>query len=546
MLKLFLQRIRLNLKNLFAKKIKIPSKIYNFVYSYPNYHELLLSYLLTNINNEVNYSKKIFGKEIDNYLTSKDIFNDIDFKSHNKYIPAYFNKGDVKVPYEASRLQFFQKLDLLSILKKEHNFHEDIKVDNFPLIYWNSPMEVAIRNINLIFHRNFIEKNDLDSKIFGNNKDLIDSFISQHYQFIIENLENKGNVVGNHYLIELCSIILTLATYKFEDRERDLNYFLKELSIQLDEQFNQDGTNFEGSSHYSAFVTEALLLCKLGIETIQPNSYLIETLNELIKSNKNLISLLMVNGELSQIGDNDSGRIFYFYFDEDNPLKMDWLINLIQHFINDEDENLHIKEIEDFNNKEINLDAYLRVDHPPIKVFNEDFNLYSFEDFGIFIWRNDEGTEHFSIRCGKLGQNGIGGHSHYDQLSIECYTDGKWIARDPGTGTYTDNIDLRNKFRSMIYHWGPNTDLDFPYESEFDCFKLAHASEGKVLKFDKFNFLGSALFNGKEIFRKVNIDNGIISISDFSKDVQIKPYNNWGEQKNGAKFEFSEGYKRLI
>ena len=284
-------------------------------------------------------------------------------------------------------------------------------------------------------------------------------------------------------MIELCSIILTLATYKFEDRERDLNYFLKELSIQLDEQFNQDGTNFEGSSHYSAFVTEALLLCKLAIETIQPNSYLIETLNELIKSNKNLISLLMVNGELSQIGDNDSGRIFYFYFDEDNPLKMDWLINLIQHFIIDEDENLHIKEIEDFNNKEINLDAYLRVDHPPIKVFNEDFNLYSYEDFGIFIWRNDKGTEYFSIRCGKLGQNGIGGHSHYDQLSIECYTDGKWIARDPGTGTYTDNIDLRNKFRSMIYHWGPNTDLDFPYESEFDCFKLAHASEGKVLKF---------------------------------------------------------------
>ena len=46
--------------------------------------------------------------------------------------------------------------------------------------------------------------------------------------------------------------------------------------------------------------------------------------------------------------------------------------------------------------------------------------------------------------------------------------------------------------------------------------------------------------------RKVIIDNGIISISDFSKDVQIKPYNNWGEQKNGAKFEFSEGYKRLI
>ena len=41
----------------------------------------------------------------------------------------------------------------------------------------------------------------------------------------------------------------------------------------------------------------------------------------------------MVNGELSQIGDNDSGRLFYFYHDEDDPLKMEWLINLIDHFL---------------------------------------------------------------------------------------------------------------------------------------------------------------------------------------------------------------------
>ena len=546
MFKLSLQRSRYYLKNLFAKKIIIPSKINNFEYTYPKYHKLLVSYLLSNSNNEINYSKKIFGKETDNFLTSKDIFNEIDFESHNKFKPAYFNKGDVKVPYEASRLQFLQKLDLLSILNKEHNFHESVAVDKFPMIYWNSPMDVAIRNINLIFHRNFLEENNLDLQILDNNKKLIDSVISQHYQFIIENLENKGNVVGNHYLIELCSIILTLATYKFENRERDLNYFINEFSNQLDNQFYEDGTNFEGSSHYSAFVTEALLLSKLALDAIQPNSHLIGNLTKLINSNKNLLSLLMVNGELSQIGDNDSGRIFYFYFDEDSPLKMDWLIDLIENFVEDTAKNLNIKEINDLNIKDINLENYLRVDHPPIKVFNEDFNLYSFKNFGIFIWRNIRGTEHFSIRCGKFGQNGIGGHSHYDQLSIECHTNGKWIARDPGTGTYTDDIGIRNKFRSMIYHWGPNADLEFPYESEFDCFKLTHAGEGKVLELNKFNFLGSALFNGKEIFRKVIIENGTIFISDFSKDVQIKPYNNWGELNNGAKFEFSEGYKRLI
>ena len=115
---------------------------------------MLASYLLSNTDDKINYSKKIFGKETDDLVTSKDIFSENDFQSHNKFIPAYFNKGDVKVPYEASRLQFLQKLDLLSILNKK-NLHENVDVNKFPLIYWNSPMDVAIRNINLIFHRNF-------------------------------------------------------------------------------------------------------------------------------------------------------------------------------------------------------------------------------------------------------------------------------------------------------------------------------------------------------------------------------------------------------
>ena len=144
-----------------------------------------------------------------------------------------------------------------------------------------------------------------------------------------------------------------------------------------------------------------------------------------------------------------------------------------------------------------------------------------------------------------MGQNGIGGHSHYDQLSIECYTDGKWIARDPGTGTYTDNIDLRNKFKSLAYHWGPQPKMNFPKEDEFDCFKLNHMSSGEVLKFDKNNFVGFADFNGRRIYRKIQINDGVVNIEDFSKDVELEEYNLWGEENNGIKVEFSNGYKRI-
>ena len=38
----------------------------------------------------------------------------------------------------------------------------------------------------------------------------------------------------------------------------------------------------------------------------------------------------MIKGELSQIGDNDSGRLFYSAFDEDAPLKMNWLLEIIR------------------------------------------------------------------------------------------------------------------------------------------------------------------------------------------------------------------------
>ena len=543
MLKLFLQRKRFKLRNLFAKKIIIPADFKSFEYTNPKYHQLLTSYLLSNTDEEINYSKKIFGKETDDLVTSKDIFSGNDFQAQNKFIPAYFDQGDVKVPYEASRLQFLQKLDLLSVLKKDHDLNENVDINNFPLIYWNSPMDVAIRNINLIFHRNFLEKNDLDSKILGNNKDLIDTYISQHYQFITENLENHGNVVGNHYLIELCSIILTLATYKFDGHEDETIYYLNELNKELNRQFYKDGTNFEGSSHYSAFVTEALIIFKLSLDELQPDSPLLELIQKKVSSNRNLLNLLMINGELSQIGDNDSGRLFYFYHDEDNPLKMNWLINLIDHFYSFENKNT--TEIPNLKNDAVDLTGYSRVDHPLIKIFKNDFNLYSYPDFGIYIWRNDEGSEYFSIRCGQIGQNSVGGHSHYDQLSIECFAANKWIARDPGTGTYTDDIKTRNEFRSMKFHWGPNADIEFPKESEFDCFKLNYMEDGKVLSLDKNNFLGTAIFNGNKIYRKILIENGNILISDFSNDTNLKPYENWGELNEGVKFKFSKGYKRI-
>jgi hypothetical protein len=489
---------------------------------------------------------KIFGKVNKSWILNTDFFNDYNFKN-KKLKPAYFNTADVKVPYEASRLQYLQKQNISSMFTKEVKLDDslfNIDVHEFPPIYWNSPMDVAIRTINLIIHRQFVSKRLHKSQILNNDEKLIDTFISQHFQYIKNNLENDGNVVGNHYLIELSAMLFYLANYKNSNYENDLEFTLDELKKELTHQFNNEGTNFEGSSHYAAFVTEALVLCKLSLEDIDKNHEIVQLLNRLIVINKTFLELLINNEELSQIGDNDSGRIFYFAFNEDKPLQMTWLIRLIESLdLNKKTEFNDLRYQIEIKKETHNFLEYKGIKHPEIKVFSQDYKAYAFTEFGIYIWRNKE--EYFSIRCGPIGQNGIGGHSHYDQLSIECFTNQQWIARDPGTGTYTDDMSTRNSFKSLQYHWGPNINLKFKQEDEFDCFKLNNMSDGKALIFNHDNFLGVANFNGKKIYRKLSINDGIITIEDYSKMKNLKKYESWGESTNGIKVKFSEGYKRF-
>ncbi|MDC2988982.1 heparinase II/III family protein [Acidimicrobiaceae bacterium] len=530
-----LKRIKYQFYNLFNSEKSIPANYKLFERRDTSYQHFINKFCRVSTENEISLDEeiKIFGKSTDQYILSRDIFSNFDF-ANKKLKPAFFNLADVKVPYEASRLQYLQKAN-----------SGTIDVSKFPKIYWDSPMDVAIRNINLVFHFLSIENNSAKAKILGNNKELISSYISQHYEYIKNNLEDSGNVVGNHYLIELTSILLTIATFKFENDFEEFEYFRNKLKSEIKKQFNNDGTSFEGSSHYAAFVTEALIICKLSIHEMDSKSKLLEEIDEIIKANKTFLSLLIVNGDLSQIGDNDSGRLFYFSFDEDEPLKMNWLIDLIDNLYNGDNQD---KKIQDKFKQIIDshipsFDEVKVVKSKAIPVFTKEYECYSSRDFGIYIWRNDD--QYFSIRCGSIGQNGFGGHSHYDQLSIECFSGGKWVARDPGTGTYTDNIDLRNKFKSLAYHWGPQPKMNFPKEDEFDCFKLNHMTNGEVLKFDKNNFVGFADFNGRRIYRKIQINDGVVNIEDFSKDVELEEYNSWGEENNGTKVQFSNGYKRI-
>ena len=542
----YLRKFKYEINNLFKKPPLIPDNFDQGKWKDKSKVYDLLATIGKDLTQDLNLiDMKIFGESVNNnWIVGTDFFKSYDF-SNRKLKPAFFNIADVKVPYEASRLQHLQKQNLINSIEATKTLDSEalvVEVDKFPLIYWNSPMDVAIRLINLIIHRQFLAHKSNRSIIFDDSEELLDAYISQNYQYVKDNLENEGKVVGNHYLIELSSMLFYLANYETKNSVADTKFVIEELKIEIARQFNDEGTNFEGSTHYSAFVTEALILCKLSMQELNQSTDLLTSINRLILLNKKFLSLLINNDELSQIGDNDSGRIFYFAFEEEKPLKLSWLIKMIESLEINEKLIIsdHIFEV----SEEIPiLKDYKHVKHPEIKVFSKDYEAYAYPEFGIFIWRNE--SEYLSIRCGPVGQNGVGGHSHYDQLSIECFTDNKWIARDPGTGTYTDDITIRNKFKSLEYHWGPNINIKFKKEDEFDCFKLNNMSDGNVLTFNKESFLGVAEFNGNKIYRKMELNDGVLSIEDFSKLQNLQQYDSWGEKTGGVKRQFSEGYKRF-
>ena len=77
------------------------------------------------------------------------------------------------------------------------------------------------------------------------------------------------------------------------------------------------------------------------------------------------------------------------------------------------------------------------------------------------------------------------------------------------------------------------------------CCNCLLPSTKPYIKFDKNNFIGFADFNGKRIYRKIYINDGNISIEDFSNDVELEEYTAWGEENNVIKVKFSTGYKRV-
>ena len=128
-----------------------------------------------------------------------------------------------------------------------------------------------------------------------------------------------------------------------------------------------------------------------------------------------------------------------------------------------------------------------------------------------------------SIRCGGNGQNGVGGHNHNDQLSVNLKVDENVFINDPGSYVYTADNELRNKYRSVHSHFTPTLNMKEPTELSNNLFRLNQDYETNCLFFNGHQFLGyHTAYNGEKLYRYIKVSqHSLIIVDSYAGDMPV-------------------------
>lgn len=347
---------------------------------------------------------------------------------------------DIKIPWELSRLHHFvhlalwiylEKPDKVDFILREYENQLDDYIDSNQYlkgVNWVSPMEVSIRSINIIISLSLInEKGILISEPLMKKVQKY-LYFSGHYIYLYR--EWSSGLRNNHYFANLLGLLFISKCFpENHDMNQIFDFSKKEFFKEINWQFNNEGSNFEGSIPYHFFMVEMIYY---GFEILQFD--IKSNLDKVINKLNNIIifsnSIFGNNNFYPQIGDNDSGKILNMN-ELDNTSDIYSYPKKILTYIND----LLSLYYDDYN---IN------------KQSDKNINMNIFKEIGLVVYKNKK--IQLWISLGRKSQKGKGGHNHYDSSSFVLQINDKEYFVDPGTYLYTSEPEIRNIFRSAQYH----------------------------------------------------------------------------------------------
>lgn len=421
------------------------------------------------------------GNEIDWHL---------DFKSGYRWPRDFYqdvvptrldDSSDAKVPWELSRSHHLLTLARAARLFEDDRYATELErqlrswLDENPPGYginWTNPMEVALRAVNWIWAVRTLEAfrplaADLRSRLAG--------ALQVHARHIAANLEGTPYLRSNHYLSDILGLLAVGAT--LDDDPTSERLFVKAhkaFEREIQSQVHEDGIGFEASLPYHGLALEIFLLARvISTWNGRPLSAAYDRrLAAMLAASQ---SLRHPDGRVPQIGDGDSGRVLPAGFEREPTF--DHLLWLGAATLDGRrpDDGWPHEEVA----WTLGLEAWNQVQLQP---FALDEKSQAFPLGGFFVMRS--GSTHVVVRCGDVGQNGNGGHSHNDVLSFELWH-GVPVVVDSGTYVYASDPAARNTFRSTASHNTVSVDrAEINPIVERDLFKLDQFARPRVELFE--------------------------------------------------------------
>lgn len=479
--------------------------------------------------------------------------------------------GDIKMPWEMSRLQHLPRMAIFSLVlpdKKEMLYREfrcqclDFFAQNPPRmgVNWLCTMDVGIRTANLVLAYSLFAS--LGVKIDPDFQRTFITSIYEHCYHIFNNLEWSEVLTSNHYLADIAGLLFGAAFLPESPESKSwLDFAIREIQNELIKQFYEEGSNFEGSTAYHRLSSDmaaycVALLLGMGKETLQNGIS-----SRLEGAAAFLSALTRPDGNLTQVGDNDSGLFFRLsptgrlyrvpevkekyislagyqpekgdklYWDEDLndgrptaaalgglfPSGAGTAYLLERSVVRSLACGLMLesgweppKAVPEGEVRSLDYQAKFEIPAPG-RSLTENLHLQVFPRFGIYVFRSNR--LYLVVNASDNGQRGTAGHAHNDKLSFELMIDGKVLFEDPGTYVYTASASLRDSFRSVCAH---NTIQVGVEQNDFlTLFSMKNETRCTVLYADKQTIRLEVRYKRIIHQREFKITDGQITIQDF-------------------------------
>jgi hypothetical protein len=306
-------------------------------------------------------------------------------------------------------------------------------------VHFASPLEVAVRVIHWLGALELA--GGARAFPFGFIARLGRSLLEQGL-FLSAEREDGAVVPANHLIGDLVALAVLGLALEGTPGAASLRRAGRSLPRAAARQVGADGAHFEASTAYHRFALELLLCAHLPLSAAGHDSGLGPLLRRMFAFAS---GILAPDGSDPGFGDGDDARMLPLV--PRPPRDHAYLRSVGAALLGDAslgppDGKLH-EEALWWSGPAAFACALRRAPQlpPPSQ---------SFPSGGVHLLRAPRW--YVAFRSGGHGQGGVGGHAHNDQLSLVVHLDGRPLIIDSGTGGYTADPLLRDRFRGTAAH----------------------------------------------------------------------------------------------